>query len=506
MSRPIRTVYLIYAAAAGYLLLLLSFLQKDVFFSGDGGLKFMMVRQICAGEDFRYIAHTQPAWVNEIWAMGYFPLKHPFVFDSPKGYLFVFPPPFQIVNAFFYGRFGYRGLYIIPSLCLLLAWYWFIRLAGKMQFSAGQVSLMFFLLAFCSPLTLYGAIYWEHTASILLLFAGVVMIVHPPRRPWQALVLGCLSGMATWVREEALLLNIFFAGALLVVHFRSIRSSHVLFALGLFLGTGSFLLFNKLEYGYFFGIHGYQLLGDAENIGNYRRYLRNIYNMNVLLVSYFPLILLLLPVLFARFRLKWPLAGWTEALLVVTLLFWSFAPFLFPNDGGKQWGPRFLLPLIPMSLLILAQAHREWKALMTVRFRRLLAVLVLLAGGYSFVLNTGIGAWVLRDDGLNRVRPALNFIKESPGDVVVVNSDFIPQEMSSIFREKYFFLAEDTASIHRLITLLAARGVDRFVYIDGEPTPAGIRELLAGYHATLDWRGGYLVSAVDLGPSRRPAK
>jgi len=56
-------LYSLYFAAVVYLVYLLSSTQLYSFYSGDGGLKFIALKQICASEDFRYIADTHSGWV-----------------------------------------------------------------------------------------------------------------------------------------------------------------------------------------------------------------------------------------------------------------------------------------------------------------------------------------------------------------------------------------------------------------------------------------------------------
>jgi len=497
-------IYFLYFAAFCYLLFLVSSSQKDVFYSGDGGLKFMMIKQICAGEDFRYISHTQPGWVEEIWAQGFFPIRKVFVFPGPQGYLFVFSAPFEILSAFFYRQLGYTGLYIIPFFSLLLLWCWFIWLAKKLSFSNNQIFFLFFLLVFCSPLTLYGAIYWEHTLGMLLLFGGIVMLEYPPQKAWQAGILGCVSGLAIWVRPETFLINILFACALVILNYKKIGASHLLFIAGVLVGTASFLAFNKSEYGYFFGMHGFQALGEDGYLGKFRKALGNIYRMNLLLLRYFPIVLILVPIFCAWLKFKWPLPRRTIALLFIALIFWGGSPFIFADDGGKQWGPRFFLALIPMTLLIFGVAYQQWEKLDWQRYKTVLHVFIFLASCYGFYLNTFMGAIDLRDDNFNRIRPALDFVRNDPGNIVVVNNHFVTMEMSSLFKEKFFFLVDDTTSLNKLIPMLENKGVDHFIYVNFDKLTEGFARLLSSHHTKMINKGSYQVGLFPLNERSSP--
>jgi len=221
--------------------------------------------------------------------------------------------------------------------------------------------------------------------------------------------------------------------------------------------------------------------------------------MNLLLLRYFPLAVLLLPVLFAWLKCGWPLARRTSVILVIALLYWTLAPFLFPNDGGKQWGPRFFLPLIPATLLACAGAWRQWTGSLPPRYRLALQAIVFPLICYGFFLNTVQGASILREDDLNRIRPALEYVRNDPGNIVVVNAHFIAMELSSVFREKYFFLVDDTTGLHKLIPILEHRGADHFVYVSsGRDNPAGFDELFLSHHTKLMNKGGYMVGSVAL--------
>jgi hypothetical protein len=494
-------LYFLYFAGVAYLLFLLSSQQNNVFYSGDGGLKFMAIKQICASEDFRYITDTHAKWVNDIWAQGYFPVKEPFVISTAKGYLFQYPPAFQFINSFFYGKFGYKGLYIIPFISLLLLWYWFIRTALKLSFSTKETAAIFFLLAFCSPLSFYGVVYWEHTLAILLEFSAIYFVLCKPRQPWLGAVLGIMSGLAAWLRPECMLINILLAGSLAVTDFRRLTLAHWLFAIGLLAGTASFLIFNKVEYGYFFGMHGLQVLGNNGHFNKLKQ-AGNIVRINLLLIEYFPVVLLLIPAVFAWLVYKYPLKKLTIALIFVCLAYCLFSVYMFPNDGGvggKQWGPRFFLPVIPIIILILADIYAQWKStVLDIRRRRFFAILAILTLGSGFIVNTFIEAITLRYENLNRVHPALSFVQHDPGNVIVVNTHFITMELASTFREKDFFLAEDTTKFNKLLLLLKQQGVDHFIYINDAGLPDGFAQVLSAHRVKLQNIGNYKIGIFPL--------
>jgi hypothetical protein len=162
-------VYIMFFLSLCYLAFLVSTSRPGVFYSSDGGIKYMVVKQLAEGHGFKYLYLPQPQWVHTIWDNGFFPLKPPFLYPTPEGYLFVFPPALQIISSFFYSTFGYPGLYIIPVLSTVLFWLCVVMLLRRCGLDPLPIAAGLFVLVFCSPLTIYGATYWEHMPAILLL-------------------------------------------------------------------------------------------------------------------------------------------------------------------------------------------------------------------------------------------------------------------------------------------------------------------------------------------------
>src|ERR1700722_12117276 len=125
-------ILLVLVVALAYLAFLTSSIQNGVFYSADGGVKYMTVKQVSEGHGFKYLYLPQPSWVQSIWQAGYFPLRAPFVYPSPHGYMYVFPPAFQIINAFLYSRLGYSGLYILPILSIVLLWVFMVLVLRRL--------------------------------------------------------------------------------------------------------------------------------------------------------------------------------------------------------------------------------------------------------------------------------------------------------------------------------------------------------------------------------------
>ena len=107
------------------------------------------MKQIAQGYGFKYLHLGQPAWVQSIWNAGFTPLRPPSFYNSPEGYLVVFPPGFQLVSAWLYEKWGTAGLYVIPMLSTVVLMYWFVALMKRSGVRPMMVALGLFVLVFC---------------------------------------------------------------------------------------------------------------------------------------------------------------------------------------------------------------------------------------------------------------------------------------------------------------------------------------------------------------------
>jgi hypothetical protein len=492
-------VYVVYILAIAYLVFLASSIQPDIFFSGDGGIKFMLVKQLNSGGGFKYLTLPQPQWVQEIWNKGFFPLKKPFFYPSPQGYISSYPPAFQVLSAFFYGKLGYAGLYIIPIVSTFLLWTWVGSLLHKSGLTQNKIALAIFILVFCSPLTIYGVTYWEHMPAVLLLFSGIAFIVNPPGKAWIGAGMGAICGFAVWFRPEALPMDLFYALTIILLDRKQKKSSKRWFLIMLLAIIAAFFAFNKVVYGSFLGVHSYQVFQEHTLLYKILRGFKYGLVLNWMLVRNFPFSLFVLFFLYGWVINRKPLDQVIQNLLIITIAFSTLAPFIFPNIGGGQWGPRYFLPLIPLIIVILGLTVEKWK----INFTRLNAIgyysLITAFIGYSLYLNVFIGGqYELRKRYSDRITPALNFVKQQKEEAIVVNSDFIPMEMGAIFKEKNFFLAENYTDLNNLILLLKQHGQDRFLYISDKSDTPSLPNLLLSSRPGLLKKGIYFFGKYAL--------
>ncbi len=466
-------------------------------------MKFLVIKQINAHQGFKYLNLPQPQWVREVWNNGFFPIKEPFVYSTPKGYLIAFPPAFQIINAFLYNRFGYPGLYIIPLLSILILWTWVFSLLKKKNISEPGMALAIFILTFCSPLTLYGVMYWEHMPTVLLLFTGTVFILNETVSKTSAAALGFLTGLAIWLRPEALLLDILYVEVILWIQLtQTKRAANWIFISFLFIPVFFFFLFNEIEFSSFFGVHGYQVL-NATPWERTIRSLKNLVMINWLMVKYFPFVLMIIPAMYMMFRPGVQIDLRIKALLIIIQVFCLVCPFFLPNYGGGQWGPRYFLPLMPITVVLIALVFDKKAEYKMSDYLRpgfaLLAVFI----GYSFYLNSVQGGGhELYWSNYNRLKPALNYVESKQDSIIVVNSEHIPMEMGTIFGQKYFMLAETQGGFDSLVTILRKQESEKFMYVSEVNVSPGLPNLLNGLNKALVKKGNYYLGEYLIGDRR----
>jgi hypothetical protein len=474
-QRPRLLIFSIYFLSLCYLAFLVFSNQPGIFFSGDGGMKFMVVKQLQGGHGFKYLYLPQPAWVHGIWNSGFFPFRDPFIYHSPQGDLFSFPPYFQLVSARLYGWFGDAGLYVLPVVSAILLWGVMIVLLRLTGIPDLLVAQLLAILVFCSPLTLYGAVYWEHMPAVLLLCAGVAVLLRPGMAVGYLFLLGLLSGLSVWLRPEAIAMNILFGVAALVMYRRERYRGIPWFLAGMAITMAGFLVMNHRWFGSLLGVHSYQVLQDHSLFYKIGKGGKNFFVINWISIRYFPFILAAPIVLYRWWRGVIRLEQRTVLFLAVLVAFCCLSPFMLPNDGGMQWGARYFLGVIPLFLVAIALVIKDLGMRLQGWAYGILAVAVV----YTFFLNSiAGGVYKLRQANFTRVKPAMEFLRQQPGDVIVVGSEFIPMELGSLFDEKYFFLSEKDSSFTRLHALLRQQHIREYLYINQEDKSPAFPNLL----------------------------
>jgi hypothetical protein len=129
--------------------------------------------------------------------------------------------------------------------------------------------------------------------------------------------------------------------------------------------------------------------------------------------------------------------------------------------GGKQWGVRFLLILVPIISFLIAIACNNLK---TWRQYSLLIILIgLLAIGFH--KNT-IQALNTLENNLKNTLPAVEFIKQDNNKIIAVSQQFVAQALEpAVAQQKTFFKVEDKEQLIQLSHALVENNYSTFLYI-----------------------------------------
>lgn len=485
---PPRSPWLMLAVGIVFTLGLQLYARGGVFFSGDGGLKALLAQQFAAGNWHFDLRLSAPDWVVELWQQGLYPFTPPYVYERSEQHFITFPFPFPALTAPFYRVLGYKGLYVIPLLALWLVWIRFFQIGRRLKWRADTLAISLGIVVFASPLTLYGAMYWEHTLAVCLVFWGLTMVLWPSDATvsrLQALIAGSLIGFSIWFRSEFICLAVILVGLALLQWISpkilswlpTLHGKTHLFIGGLLASIAIFFGLNQIIYGHFLGIHALQVVEESSIGQQLSQALANYKQLLNALVRYFPFTLWALAMTF--------LAGSDElrnsrqpiiTTWIMLLLFALMVPLIIPpGAGGKQWGARFYLILIPMLALVggiyinhMLAYKRGWQRYLTIGS----LTVVFLAGAYLNVYHGTVASY--RDRATNStslrhnyepIAPAIAAINEHSSPYIAMSHQFVAQQLWAATSNKTFFLTESTADVHTLANGLYQQGYEQFLYV-----------------------------------------
>lgn len=456
-------------------LYLLSQVADDIYFSGDGGLKALLAQQLSSG-NLRFDLNLEvPQWVQNTWNSGLYPFEAPFSYKINNLYYITFPFTFPLVSAPFYAMFGYRGFYIIPLIATWVIWFNFSRLGQILNLDKLIISAGLIILIFASPLTMYSAMYWEHTLAVCLAFSGLVIIFAQRENEFSnqaAILSGILIGLSVWFRPEFLALIailVMFVIATYLIKWDIItifKNKKIIFTASLVLTVFCFFALNQLIYNHPLGAHAFQVV---ENFSLQERLLKSVKFFNILkdnLLKYFPITYFAVGIsIISIFRINLRFKPAIIQILLISVLFLLIVPILIPSDGGKQWSPRFLLFLIPLiNIIAIANLENLWKIkLFGFKYLSISILTMLLIWGFN--LNIITGTETVYQKGKKDNIEVLNFLNQDSHKFVAVANQFVGQSFPSTFNQKIFFLTKQTEDVSKLSLALHQQGYNKFLYV-----------------------------------------
>src|SRR5438034_4305646 len=78
---------------------LLTLTRPGVFYSGDAGVKFLLVEQFARGEFHSDLRLAAVPWVRDLWAHGFYAFEPPFVYEVGNRHFACYPVPFLLLAA-----------------------------------------------------------------------------------------------------------------------------------------------------------------------------------------------------------------------------------------------------------------------------------------------------------------------------------------------------------------------------------------------------------------------
>jgi hypothetical protein len=192
---------------------------------------------------------------------------------------------------------------------------------------------------------------------------------------------------------------------------------------------------------------------------------KNLIAINHISIYYFLFILLLFPLLYQFIKSRDKTDIRPLLLAAIVILYSLLTPFMLPNDGVIQWGPRYFLAIIPVTIVALLLAGKKWN-ISHGSIPLWFSLIILVIGCSSFYRNThGGGFKELRYRYNQRITPTYNLINHGAGNVVVVSRQYMSYDFGYLFNNDYFFYASGDDSLRRLLPLLKSYGVKQFIYV-----------------------------------------
>jgi hypothetical protein len=489
-------------------LFLQSAIRDEVFINGDAGVKALVVRQFAAGgwhSDLRLAAEP---WVEELWDAGLYPFGPPFVYRVEGRRYIQFPLTFPAITAPLYRLLGFRGLYVIPLVSIWILWVRFLLLGRRLRLGPLAAALSLAGLIFASPLTVYSAMFWEHTLAVTLACCGLAELLSEadgPARPWRSAVGGILLGLSVWFRPECACLAL--AAIAAPPCGRTLLRSRLTFVAALAVSGAALLALNYALYGVPLGLHSVQTV-ELDQLHSRREPALEIgATLAVWLVYFCPVVLLSAAIALAGLWWSWLKPSRVQAQLwIIASVFCASSLAILPATGGKQFGPRYWLPVVPVIWLIAALQIRQILSLP----RRAQAVLgmVLLVGaiGFGGWVDTYTGTQYVFQDYARRILPALTFLRSRDESAVAVSHQWIAQELEATFDEKRFFRIKDEDQFMQLARRMRSVGERSFLWLRYRPIAGAVRQEpgLIVRRQYLGSYGSYLVFRCTIEGAARP--
>jgi hypothetical protein len=286
-----------------------------------------------------------------------------------------------------------------------------------------------------------------------------------------------LVGISAWFRSEHLLLAAVL-GALALASRPlglGVRRRGLVVA-GLLAPILALLAANAAIYGHPLGAHGLQV---AQSLGASVRVSNAFATAGALLRllgGYFPIAIP--AAVIAVVAMTRPAAPPARLLAWASVLYVLLLPAILPRpetggEGGRQWGPRFLLVVVPMvcAMVPIALSRTLTRSPGSAGRERLKAfalAALAVAAAAGLWRNSWVGPRELRDDYATRMLPLLEAVRADRAVAVAASEQFAPQELMALSGEKRFFFVKTPEDLERLGAAVLAHGDGRYLFLSDQ--------------------------------------
>ncbi len=203
MNRRATLLALSVAAILGFFAALQSVAPPDGFFSGDQGAKYLQTRAFALQGPLRPGIEVASRDVDP-------ELRHQILENRGGQLIGVFSWLLPMLTAPFFAILGFRGLYVVPVLSVVVVFLAAAALGRRLTGEGGLWTAWIVVLA--APVLMYGAELWEHAPAAACVIVAALLLAPDRRDSRLAFPAGALIAVAALFREEA-----FFALPALIV-------------------------------------------------------------------------------------------------------------------------------------------------------------------------------------------------------------------------------------------------------------------------------------------------
>lgn len=501
------------AVAAVYLALLNWYVPVDGFWSGDQGAKLVQLQTLLRSH-YRELGLPYPGMAIDP-AGAFSPVSVMFSWPAHGQAYSIYSYAHAFVTTFPYAAFGYPGLYVIPVMATLATLVTAAAISRRL--AVRPAWLLPLVMGLATPLVFYALVLWEHALAVCLTTLAVwcaIKAIEGDHPAW-ALIGGLLVGCAYWMRNEVLV----FAPALCIGLFWAGANRRLLLAcvLGLIVGITPLLLFNTFLFGQPLGPDvGINFSMEHESIlGGLLR--TRLAVTSQLLLDVPDRIWLSAPIMLFALLAALPLPRarpWLLAAMAIAIFYGianteplelrigiaSTSPLVFlavlartrldserpvlrllvatavvysvgvlssaPNSGGYAWGPRYLLPVMPLfavlsisALTTMVRSSRGFQ-----RWASAGAVGLLLVASVS-IQYRGVNLLQQSAAQIQRIGHSVDAQKRQ---VILTDIWYAPQILAPLYLDRTVFLIRHPERLAELSALLRQHQIGGFSYLTSQ--------------------------------------